>query len=276
MAKIDVKWLPKEGGLSEIYQTTQMQFAFLSSPEDGNKQCHKFVLCRDFLHDAVRWYLLKMKDSIYGFAYSGTSNPPIDMEMMRMMATKKGLTPKDAAVFAKKMRLAKKMVNFYEKMAGWKLSTLSKIDSKDKNRIVWLFKGPKEWLMSPFLVSMYTFIIRLGDKTEHLKFKSEKDLAKAFKAVSDDPSKFNVGGHSDNDATYLRTCYDKLSLVIKNHKELFFEEGEEDPIYRDKNVGKQSFHDRGGIVTLCRFNTPHQKLNDKFKALYEENKNTKT
>ena len=76
-----IKFKPfSDNSLSEIYQQVNMQFAFISP---DNEQSHTFVLCRDFLHDAVKAYLNKSSCEIYRFRYDYNVNPCIDMDNIK-------------------------------------------------------------------------------------------------------------------------------------------------------------------------------------------------
>jgi len=253
-----VEWFSKEGGLSEIYQSTQIQFAFLTAPKDGSKQCHPFVLCRDFLHDAVRCMIQKNSCGIYGFSYTYGKNPPIDMKRMRMLVTKKGMPEKDAETFKERMKHGLKLINHYEGIAGWTKSKLVRIKD-DKRPNVWLFDGPIGWMKSPFLVSMYTFLIRLGDKYETIAdFKTTEELTSKLDSVGKLPSK-----NGDNDITYIKQCFNKMHLIMKNVDKLFLADGSAkvDPIFSDAKVSLNSFHNNCGIWNLCRSNSPNKELN---------------
>ncbi len=260
---VKVKWYNSTGHLSEIYQSTKMQFAFLSAPKDGSEQCHPFVLCRDFLHDAVRCMLQKNSCSIYGFRYEYGKNPPIDLKKIRMLVTKKTLE-ESAEIFQGKMKTGLSLINHYESIAGWRKSKLVKIKDTGKPN-VWLFVGPVGWLKSPFLISMYTFLIRLGDKHEVLSnFETTEELIEKFKEVEKLPRASN-----DNDLVYIKDCLNKMHLIIKNYKSLLLVDDSkgEDPIYSDSKIGISAFHDRCGIWSLCKGNCPNKELNEKIKIL---------
>ena len=91
MPKTKVEWWKANGGLAEIYQSTHLQFAFLSAPKDGSKQCCAWSKCRDFLHDALRTKITGVKSSIYGFVYDVKTHPPIDLRRTRMLVKKSGV-----------------------------------------------------------------------------------------------------------------------------------------------------------------------------------------
>lgn len=255
---LKVTWFPREGGLSEIYQSTQIQFAFLTSPEDGSKQCHQFVLCRDFLHDAVRAEIQKNSAGIYGFHYAHGKNPPIDLHKMRMLVTKKAMKGAETETFERRMKHGLKLLNHYEKLAKWPRSTLEKVkDEKRPN--IWLFIGPKQWMRSPYLVSMYTFLIRLGDKYETIaNFKTTKELVTSLKKVGELQ---NTSG-SDNDIGYIKICYNKMHVVVQHADDLLFtgKDGFDTIFYGTTNIG--TFHNNCGIWSLCSSISPDKALNE--------------
>jgi hypothetical protein len=257
---LKVEWYKGTSNLSEIYQSTKIKFAFLSTPKEGNKQCHPFVLCRDFLHDAVRCMIQKNKCQIYGFCYEYGKNPPIDTKYMRMLVTRQELEE----TFSEKMKQSLKIINHYESIAGWKKSKLIRVDDKTKPN-TWLFLGPKEWLKSPFLVSMYTFLIRLGDKHGAISnFKTTEELIKCFSTIGKSQE-----AYGDNDVVYIRECFNKMHHIVKEANSLFLKDGsvKEDPIYSDTKVSLNSFHNNCGIYNLCRGQAPVKDLNEKIKLL---------
>ena len=261
-----VKWFSgSKESLSEIYQQTGMLFAFMSSPKDGGRACHPWVKCRDFMHDAVRAQITMGSCSIYGFNFLAGENPPIDLKKTRILVTKDKVSEMTEAQFKNKMKAALALVNHFEKYAGVSLSKLIKVDPTGSNKEnVFLFLGPVMWMQSPFLVSMYTFLIRLGDK--ELTFKNPADLRKKFKALYDNNKKKASGG--DNDAGYLGASWNKLHIIIKNRNKLFPKEnGVHDIFFKGYDIN--SFHNRGGIRSLATAYTPDENLNKHIRELTE-------
>ena len=132
---------------------------------------------------------------------------------------------------------------------------------------MWLFTGPGNWVRSPFLVSMYTFLIRLGDKCEVMSdFSTTEDLIKRFGAIGRLSAK-----NGDNDVSYIKSCADKMHLLVKNADILFFNNGtsEVDPIFERDDVSLSSFHNGCGIWSLCRSSSPDEELNRKVRGLKE-------
>lgn len=263
-SKTVIQWVPDKH-MAEIYQSTKFQFAFVSAPRTGNKQCHPFVQCRDFLHDAVRVHITKGSCSIFGFTYRYGKNPPVDMRNMRMLVTKFNMKDTERKTFEKKMLCAREVINHYETIAGWPKTKLKYVGD-EKRANVWLFVGTGKWMKSPFLVSMYTLLIRLGDKYKTLnKFKDTKDLVSKLQTVSKQCS--------DNDAGYLKSAYNKMHLIIAEADRMFLKDGKTiDPTYLDKNIQLTNFHNHCGIFSLCSNCSPKQTkhLEEKVRKLEKE------
>jgi len=255
MAKLTIKKFP-ERHLCEIYQQVAIRFAFLSGPNDGYKQCHVLAKCRDFLQDAVRSEVNKGECSIYSFIYKSGVNPPVDLKKMRMLINK---GPEATKEFKGAMKKAKTLLNHYEDMAGWANTSLVEI-ANDPNMV--LFSGPSNWMRSSFLVSMYSLLIRLSYK-DFPSFSSNGELIKIYKNLVDD---YKNKRKSDNDLTYMNTCYNRLHLVIENTSKLFSKKMEDN---YPAEIHINSFHNLGGIFSLCSFNSYNSALNNKFKKICE-------
>lgn len=260
---VKVGWFPKLSNLCEIYQQTGMLFAFVSSPQKGLLQCHEWVKCRDFLADAVRSQITNKPCSVYGFVFNTDKNPAIDLNKMRMMVTKPSLTNKNIPEFKKKIRAGLKLLNHFENMIGVSKTKVSEVDTAKQNKYksIFLFTGSVIWLKSPFLVSMYSFLIRLGDK--EISFKNNLELKTKLKELADG---HESGKLCDNDANYLRKGWNKLDLIMKNRSKLFPTKNKVHDIYW-KPYSINTFHTYTGIFSLFKSFTPDKDLNKKIKML---------
>jgi len=260
--------------LAEIYQITGIHFAFCAPPKSktGLAQCHEWAKCRDFLPDAARAMLTKGSCSIYSFTFKYGKNPDIDMKKMRMLVTKLGMTSKkDVDDFRDKMEHALILVNHYEKMAKISLTKMEEVEHEKLNGkldSVYLFTSSGIWMKSPFFISMYTFLLRLGDKK--LKFKTNAELKKELKKLNDD---FKAGkyrdssGRTDNDANYIGNSWDKLDLIMKHRSTLFPEKkGFHDIYFADYPIDQ--FHNNTGVVALVQARTPDSDLNKRTKEVW--------
>ena len=252
--------------LSEIYQSVGIQFALLSAPKNGYKQCHPLVKCRDFLQDAVRCVIPNNGISeckIYGFKYGNTINPLVDLNKMRMLVTylDKDLNMTDSSI---KMLYALKLIHHYEKVMDLKVKTRQKqIKHKDFKNPIWIFTGNKIWIESPVLISLYTFLIRLGDKK--IEFTNHTGLENIYKQLVEDNID-DIGRIKDNDIRYLKTIGPKLGLFIKNYKEILFK-GKFDRMFLDTTTSINSFHDNSGILSMAKYMVCNKETNDKYKEL---------
>lgn len=258
---VNVEWFKKEErgrSLTELYQNTGMVFAFVTSPKNGGKACHEWVTCRDFLHDVIRSQITSRACSIYGFKYDPQKNPNADINKMRMLVSKHGLSKDEVGSFKAKMKASLALLNHFEVYAGVSLSTLKAVNPENSGEAaVFMFTGSSMWIKSPFLVSMYTFLIRLGDKK--IKFKDAEDLKKKLKAL-------HAIDLDDRDSKYLGDCWNKLHTIIKNRKMLFTPKNGALDIYHS-SYSTNTFHNCGGIVSLSTSLTPDKKLNAKVKEL---------
>lgn len=256
----------------EIYQQTGIRFAFLSSPRDGYRQCHQFVSCRDFLHDVALSTVTGRDIYVYQFQYSLERNPPADMKRMRILVKKRDRLTQES--FDKKMLCSLELINHYESIAGWYHSFMLGIHGDDSLR---LLIGPSKWMLSPFLISMYSYLIRLGHK--EIKFDSPEGLTKEYIRLMGEYGERDdgTGRPRDNDVDYLRKCFGKLHLVAKHHKILFSNNPRENYSIADgpkENYSKYgasiiSFHNYSGIVSLCEFGTYNNETANKFRDLVE-------
>lgn len=283
-----IEWYPDKS-MSEIYQQTGMQFAFLSPEKDGVfEQCHPFVLCRDFLHDAVKAHINKNKWQIFGFNYEYGKNPPIDMSCMRMLVRKKIFTarPKDLRKiskeckdnikkFEKDMSDGLQLLNYYEDLGNISISTME--ETKDTNgNPVFIFAGSPIWMKAPYLVSLYTFLIRLGDKEFNFKGKKDGSIEKNYQRLmgeyTDGYAKKSDGSKlkpHDNDISYLRKNWDKIGIVVTRRKELFGEDDQIHDAFLNNKIVGGTFHDKCGIYNLCSYNSPESGLNKKLRDMVD-------
>lgn len=267
---VKVKAFPNPKSLSEIYQATGFHFAFCAAPTStlGRIQAHEWAKCRDFLPDAARAVLTSKSCSIYGFNYDPAKNPPLDMQKMRMLVCKKSMKTKaDVTAFEKKIDNALLILNHYEKIAKITLTRLYRvIHEKDTKEFdsVFMFYGSGAWMKSPFLISMYTFLIRLGDK--ELQFNTTEELKKALKKLNEDKQAGKY--EKDNDASYIAHSWDKLDLILKHREKLFPEKnGFHDINFAGHDIG--AFHNNTGVLALVKGSTPDSELNKRAKEIFK-------
>ena len=252
--------------LAELYQQVGIQFAFISAPKDGFKQCHPLVKCRDFLQDAVRCVIPDSGVSaceIYGFKYGNAINPPVDLNKMRMLVTykDKNLNVTDSSI---KMLYALKLIHHYEEIMGIKVKTRQKqIKHKDFTNLIWTFTGSSIWVRSAVLISLYTFLIRLGDKK--IEFTDNDSLDTSYKQLIED-EKNKSDEIRDNDVKYLQTIGSKLHSFTKNYKDILFDK-KFDRMFLNPAYTTHNFHNNSGILSLAEGKVCDKDANEKYTKL---------
>ena len=266
--KARVKWFVKKSSLNEIYQPTGIMFSFANlskSKEYDIIQCHEWVKCRDYLQDVVRTTLTGDPSVIYGFKFHKEVNPAVSLAKIRLLVTKGSLkSDEQLATFKNSMKASLVLVQHFEKYAGVSLSTMKEVDVKGSDKkAAFMFTGSSIWMKSPYLVSMYSYLIRLGSKD--IKFKNAVELRKEFEKMVED-YKFNRKYKSDNDVNYLCTMWKHLHTIMKNRRTLFVRQnGFDASFYKDTSI--RDFHNFGGILSLIQGATPYPTLNTRVKTL---------
>ena len=238
MEKIDVSIWTKKQHLVEIYQVLGIQYAFLSP---DNVQCHPWIKCRDFLHDALRCHITGKKEGIYGFSYNPGTNPPLDLEKMRMMVKREPTKAESNAPENTKKMIdsALDIVRCVEDYSG--IEPLSDVYYTTEDKDTYVFEGAVDWMESTFMISLYTFLIRLGAKK--IKFKDKKELDSKLK-------KLCASRVADNDTNYLKTVLPFIYKIAEKRKELKYVKENGKRLFEGQTINL--FHNYTGIVALSR------------------------
>jgi hypothetical protein len=150
--KIEIEFEKSTGNLAEIYQKHRIMFAYLNKLGASKyKQIHEFVLCKDFLGDAI--YANKYKEIIhvYGFRFDGTKDK-LDSDKTRLII--KLTKAADADNFEDNIQI----LNNIEKQL--KFSSKTKYYFIQNKKYI-LILGPKEWQSKVFLISMYSLLLKM-------------------------------------------------------------------------------------------------------------------
>ena len=241
LKSIEATFYEKKTGrtLIEIYQALGIQFAFLSSKEDGYRQCHPWVKCRDFLHDALRSHFTKRKEIIYGFTYDAEKDPPLDTENIRLLV--KRIAPKDPSEITREiMDSALSIVHIVEEYSG--IKPLTKLYCTTNDKDIYVFEGASDWMESTFMVSLYTFFIRLGGNRIIFNNKEELD------SKLEEWSKKKLTD-KERDLKYLKTVYPHLYKIIEIRKDLKLVKEDGKICFESSSIN--TFHNYTGIMALC-------------------------
>ena len=240
LEEIEVVFWNSQVHLIEIFQVIGIQYAFLSSKTNGYKQCHQWVKCRDFLHDALRSQITDKRESIYGFTYEPKVNPPVDLESMRLLVKRDAIKSETNASenTREMMNSALAMIRWMEESNG--IKPLSNLYCAAGNKDIYIFEGAADWMESTFMISLYTFLIRLGGRK--IVFKDKED----FDSKLTEFSKFSS---SDHDFRYLKTIQPFIYKIVEKRKDLKYVKEDGKRLFDDKSISL--FHGYTGIVALC-------------------------
>jgi len=151
-----IKWYTKDVKLQQAI-SSGVQLAFVNGK---GEQCCPFVLCKDYLHDAIYNLLYGTKKSVWGFCYNPNSDSPIDLSAARLLVTNSG-----DSQMRKKIPALLDFLNQVEQELKIKQTTARECADpprKYKKCGVYYLVGSKRWLHSPPMVSLYTLLIRSG------------------------------------------------------------------------------------------------------------------
>jgi len=133
-----------------------LEFALVS---DKFEQCHPFVWCKDFLHDVIFSTIHQQKFDIYRFFYNPENNPNACLKEIRLLVT----NSKDSKL-PKKIDACIEFMNQIEESLGMPKTKVRKcLNAPQEYKYgVYLFQGNKRWLNAPPMISLYSFLIRIG------------------------------------------------------------------------------------------------------------------
>jgi len=257
MEKIDVSFYTKKQNLGEIYQPVGIQYAFLSP---DNKQCHPWIKCRDFLHDALRCFITGKKEVIFGFSYEPGIDPPLDLEKMRLLVKRKSNRNEENASENTKTMIDStiSILRCIEKYS--EIESLSNIFCTTKDEDIYIFEGAADWMESTFMISLYTLLIRIGCR--NIIFEDKKDLDSKLEELCKLKEAYN-----DHDIGYLRTVLPFIYKILEKRKDLKYIKEDGNQFFEKQSIGL--FHNYSGVVELSRMAKPenHRGNNEKLEEL---------
>lgn len=154
--KKKIAWFNESASLQQAL-SAGLEYAFVSKE---NKQCCPWVLCKDFLQDAVYNQLYRTKRKIWGFCFNPRIHEPIDVEKTRIL-----LANSQDPDFRNKIPQCLDFIHQIEnrlRISKTRVRECSKPALKYRQGGVWYFEGNKRWLSSPVMLSLYTLLLRVG------------------------------------------------------------------------------------------------------------------
>lgn len=241
-----------------------IKFAWCSKSHQGSK----FHNCRETFVYCMK---KKIKPDIYDYNIEEDIN--IDKLRILVYMKKKLRTKKEAGEYNDQadgfMENALKAIHFFERYAGWKpTSEVYKVDMGLSFKCyTYMFEADSKWIKNPYMISLFTLLIRCGKFSEignirnyahfakiskmllHGKRKAIKERAerrrKKLHHPKEETSRFLKWPCPDNtDTEYLYYVACKLDIILNNY----------DDLLGSKKI-KAMFNYSAiseGIVSLCR------------------------
>lgn len=154
--KRKIDWYLTEEMLNQVYRAG-LEYAFVSR---NFKQVCPFVLCKDFLQDALQSYLCGVRCQIHGFVYDPQFHKPIYTKRLRLIIA----CSKDRH-FRDRITNMLDFLHQIEDILHIKKTTVREcadVPEKYKAGGIWLLESHKRWMISPPMLSMYTLMLRIG------------------------------------------------------------------------------------------------------------------
>ena len=158
------------------------------------------------------------------------------------------------------MKRAIGLVNFYEKLAGWSLTTMDQLEYPENEDLhCFQFTGSRRWLKAPYYVSLYVLLTRIARNTKLGSYKSHADIKKIVQAGL--PHDNYYGRRT---VFAWETLMKSYSILFRKHKRAYYWDtgkrlvGNSDSIYRE------------GIHLLSMGNSSDKELNKQFQEILEK------
>jgi len=180
----------------------------------------------------------------------------------------------------KEVAIGLKLVNHYEKRLGWLLTKITKLQNGDilkdvdiKNTInMYMVVGSSKWLRSPYMLSLYMLLLRLGTRGFKGNFETHEELFKEFETfVNKNNGHYKDANHINyKDANHIKKKYPMWDILLENHSK-FFRDKSINRLYNRKYLvnGGSGFNE--GITKLCSGYSLDLEMNKKFVELCKNN-----
>lgn len=254
------KLIVVKGYDSSPYKSYTMGFALVSHPKHGRKQCNSFITCRDQLCNALRAGALGMECSS---AHNPGSDPPMDFDKTRLLVARDIQDPdREFKEIREKLFSGKRVVNFYENMAGWAPSKITTVNHTSRSH-AWLITGPREWMRYSNLLSMMCLILRVACKHGPIRFNNEADLVKEWQRLAKNSNDYDC-------SNWIKRCYKWFPVLMRRHKDIFTQ----DDLKVTYQASASQYYSAGGIYSLITGATNNEELTKNIKKVGREEKLT--
>lgn len=235
MKNIKINWLKHGQKLCQIY-SKGVEFALVS---DDYNQCIPFVMCRDWLQDAIYGTIYNKEVGIYGFKYDPSKMPKVDLNKTRIVV----VNSQDDSIGTKAESVID-FINQFErhlKLERTKAVVISDVPAKYKKGGGIYFEGSKKWMMAPPMISLYTLLIRVG---------FVHTIGETWRETVNKLIEGKIAPYQTHDSNYLKTAIEGIDNIMTiGYRPFFF--GDVEKNYPE-GIDMSSLHNNSGIVSMSR------------------------
>ena len=240
----------------------QIFFAYINKSEDGTRQlATNFMQCREYVSMAYHSFIKNENGAYHIFG----SDFPLDMDTLRLLVM---TSPSSHDKMRENIFNAKAVLNIIENFFEFEsTSKISTVKLENGNYKAWLFTGPKEWLMCPQMLSIYTLVVRLLSKVK-IEADNFDAVEESFRRIAENADKIQ------GDSYFLRNLWDKLYVLLKFRKEIFQQDFTINDAYSlNEGVAKEIFRSNCGVTSFVNngayFSDYCKEATDRYKRLVD-------
>lgn len=166
LKKLD--WLKSSPCLYE----THFSFCTFEKDSAGERkltQTGDWTMCREILSNRIRSC----------FTHKHCS---VDRNVMRLLILFRNKTKSAEKIAEKNINRSLKIINSFEKELCWNSSRLFKVETPAEY-FIYLLRGPRQWMTSPYAVSLYALLARMGKYSDFDTFDTYEQFIKTCNKV---------------------------------------------------------------------------------------------
>jgi hypothetical protein len=219
------------------------------------EQIHQLVWCKDFIQDCIFGHLNNKPICIYNFSYTPGVSPPVYLHKTRLIVT----NWKDKEFGKKMIERVVPLLHSIEvklKMPKTKIAKCKGVPPIYGSSGVWLLEGSKRWMKAPPMISMYTFLIRVG-----LVHDPKDNVETTLKKIYNGNVKTYYDAHS-RDMGFAQRAENGIKEILKyGDRKIFPSKMTENypakikTKYGEEPMSIYNIHDRAGIIAFSEGKT---------------------
>lgn len=261
MNEIKISWLDRKVAPIREYQTG-LEMCLTSGTNKAGQtfQATEFVICKDYLHDAIAASVWGKKYTCLYFTYDPSTDPEIYKERTRIVIG--DTTDKDLAT---KIPALLEFLNQFEERIHLLPSTAFQCvppPNRFKDTGCFMIEGSSRWMLAPPMISLYSLLIRVG--LRHVLGSNFDETVDQVVMNKLEPLPRGTVGCNDN--AYLKAALPGIERILRlGYARVFHRDIKDNYPSVDINY----MHHKTGIVSyankLCEMHFPHWFRFDKLK-----------